>query len=122
MKRGHVACAALLNPSSPEPMVWPSALKFISELEPDAKALLEAALMEANRERERRILKGTKNALPSHSEDDDGTAHDAAISEVIQAFRPQLAVSFLLLCIMTSQCDFLSFTFLANNMITTSRA
>ncbi|KAL6648373.1 hypothetical protein ACP70R_012597 [Stipagrostis hirtigluma subsp. patula] len=80
VKRGHVACAALLNPSSAEPLVWPSALKFISELEPDAKALLEAALMEANREREKRILKGTKNALPSPSHSDDG-AHDATISE-----------------------------------------
>ncbi|KAK3151192.1 hypothetical protein QOZ80_3AG0242870 [Eleusine coracana subsp. coracana] len=81
VKRGHVACAALLNPSSAEPLVWPSALKFISELEPDAKALLEAALMEANRERERRILKGTKNALASPSRSDDG----AAISEASDA-------------------------------------
>ncbi|OEL37988.1 E3 ubiquitin-protein ligase XB3 [Dichanthelium oligosanthes] len=74
VKRGHVACAALLNPSSAEPLVWPSALKFISELEPNAKSLLEAALMEASRERERRILKGTKNALPSPSHSDDGGA------------------------------------------------
>ncbi|XP_039786705.1 E3 ubiquitin-protein ligase XB3-like isoform X2 [Panicum virgatum] len=84
VKRGHVACAALLNPSSGEPLVWPSALKFISELEPDAKSLLEAALMEANRERERRILKGTKNALPSPPHSDDG-AHDAAIAEASDA-------------------------------------
>ncbi|GJN31042.1 hypothetical protein PR202_gb19396 [Eleusine coracana subsp. coracana] len=84
VKRGHVACAALLNPSSAEPLVWPSALKFISELEPDAKALLEAALMEANRERERRILNGTKNALASPSRSEAG-AHDAAISEASDA-------------------------------------
>ncbi|AQL07666.1 E3 ubiquitin-protein ligase XB3-like [Zea mays] len=84
VKRGHVACAALLNPSSAEPLVWPSALKFISELEPDAKSLLEAALMEANRERERRILKGTKNALPSPPHHDDG-AHDTAIAEASDA-------------------------------------
>ncbi|XP_048571587.1 E3 ubiquitin-protein ligase XB3-like [Triticum urartu] len=77
VKRGHVACAALLNPSSAEPLVWPSPLKFISELEPDAKALLEAALMEANREREKRILKGAKNSLPSPSRSDDG----ATVSE-----------------------------------------
>ena len=82
MKRGHVACAALLNPSSAEPLVWPSALKFISELEPNAKSLLEAALMEANRERERRILKGTKNASPSPSHSDDGAHDAAAIAEV----------------------------------------
>ncbi|KAL5218336.1 hypothetical protein ABZP36_019020 [Zizania latifolia] len=82
MKRGHAACAALLNPSSPEPLVWPSPLKFISDLEPDAKALLEAALMEANREREKKTLKGAKNALPlpSPSHSDDG-AHDGTISE-----------------------------------------
>ncbi|XP_037425375.1 E3 ubiquitin-protein ligase XB3-like isoform X2 [Triticum dicoccoides] len=77
LKRGHAACAALLNPSSAEPLVWPSPLKFISELEPDAKALLEAALMEANREREKRILKGAKNSLPSPSHSDDG----ATVSE-----------------------------------------
>jgi len=82
VKRGHVACAALLNPSSAEPLVWPSALKFISELEPNAKSLLEAALMEANRERERRILKGTKNASPSPSHSDDGAHDAAAIAEV----------------------------------------
>jgi hypothetical protein len=87
-KRGHVACAALLNPSSAEPLVWPSALKFISELEPDAKSLLEAALMEANRERERRILKGAKNALPSPSHPDDG-AHDTAIAEVNSDSSPR---------------------------------
>uniref|UniRef100_A0A453IDR9 Uncharacterized protein n=1 Tax=Aegilops tauschii subsp. strangulata TaxID=200361 RepID=A0A453IDR9_AEGTS len=59
-------------------LVWPSPLKFISELEPDAKALLEAALMEANREREKRILKGAKNSLPSPSHSDDG----ATVSEI----------------------------------------
>jgi hypothetical protein len=37
------------------------------------------------------MLKGTKNALPSHSDDDDG-AHDATISEV----NPSL---------MSSDCD-----------------
>ncbi|XP_051181988.1 E3 ubiquitin-protein ligase XB3 [Lolium perenne] len=77
VKRGHAACAALLNPSSAEPLVWPSPLKFITELEPDAKALLEAALMEANREREKRILKGAKNSSPSPSRSDDS----ATISE-----------------------------------------
>ncbi|RLN38824.1 uncharacterized protein C2845_PM01G10830 [Panicum miliaceum] len=85
VKRGHVACAALLNPSSAEPLVWPSALKFISELEPNAKSLLEAALMEANRERERRILKGTKNASPSPSHSDDGAHDAAAIAEASDA-------------------------------------
>ncbi|WVZ56457.1 hypothetical protein U9M48_006984 [Paspalum notatum var. saurae] len=80
VKRGHVACAALLNPSSAEPLVWPSALKFIGELEPNAKSLLEAALMEANRERERRILKGTKNGSQSPSHSDGGATAIAEAS------------------------------------------
>ncbi|OAY74526.1 E3 ubiquitin-protein ligase XB3-like [Ananas comosus] len=83
LKRCHGACAALLNPSSAEPLVWPSPLKFISELDPDAKALLEAALMEANREREKKILKGTRYSLPSPSRSDDGA--DDSISEASDA-------------------------------------
>ena len=83
LRRSHRACAALLNPAAAEPMVWPSPLKLISELNPEAKALLEAALMEANREREKQIivnLKGgtttkTKSSYSSSSaHDDDGTA------------------------------------------------
>ena len=72
LKRKHAACAALLNPSSAEPLVWPSSLKFISTLNPDAKTLLERALMRANIERERDILKGTSFSLPSplHCEED----------------------------------------------------
>ncbi|KAK3140933.1 hypothetical protein QOZ80_5AG0407930 [Eleusine coracana subsp. coracana] len=86
LKRNHGACAALLNPSSAEPMVWPSPLKFISELDPEAKALLEAALMEANKEREKKILNGTKYSLPSPSPcDDDDIADDDASSEVSDA-------------------------------------
>ncbi|GFS37888.1 hypothetical protein Acr_00g0054590 [Actinidia rufa] len=56
LKHKHGACATLLNPSSAEPLVWPSPLKFISELNAEAKALLEHALMEANREREKRHI------------------------------------------------------------------
>ncbi|KAJ3682742.1 hypothetical protein LUZ60_012969 [Juncus effusus] len=83
LKRGHGASAALLNPSSAEPLVWPSPLKFIAELDPDAKALLEAALMEANREREKKILKGTKFSLPCSPlrSEDDGNCYDDSISE-----------------------------------------
>uniref|UniRef100_A0A0D9WBZ4 RING-type E3 ubiquitin transferase n=1 Tax=Leersia perrieri TaxID=77586 RepID=A0A0D9WBZ4_9ORYZ len=84
LKRNHGACAALLNPSSAEPMVWPSPLKFISELDPEAKALLEAALMEANREREKKILNGTKYSLPSPPPYDDSADEDAC-SEVSDA-------------------------------------
>ncbi|XP_010253196.1 PREDICTED: putative E3 ubiquitin-protein ligase XBAT31 [Nelumbo nucifera] len=70
LKHKHRSCAALLNPSSAEPLVWPSPLKFISELNPEAKVLLERALMEANREREKDILKGMACSLssPSHSD------------------------------------------------------
>lgn len=64
-KHKHGACAALLNPSAAEPLVWPSPLKFISSLNPDAKALLQRALIEANKEREKNILKGTIYYLPS---------------------------------------------------------
>ncbi|XP_042012386.1 putative E3 ubiquitin-protein ligase XBAT31 [Salvia splendens] len=72
----HGACAALLNPSSAEPLVWPSPLKFISELNQEAKALLEQALMEANRERENIILKGTVYSHPSPSASDSGIDDD----------------------------------------------
>ncbi|KAK2643100.1 hypothetical protein Ddye_024863 [Dipteronia dyeriana] len=79
LKHKHGACAALLNPSSAEPLVWPSPLKFISELNQEAKALLEHALMEANKEREKNILKGTAYSLPSPSHSDVGA--DDSISE-----------------------------------------
>ncbi|KAI3917755.1 hypothetical protein MKW98_021517, partial [Papaver atlanticum] len=68
VKYKHGACAALLNPSAAEPLVWPSPLKFISELNPDAKVLLES--VEANKEREKDIFKGTPYSLPSPSHSD----------------------------------------------------
>uniref|UniRef100_A0A5B7ASL4 RING-type E3 ubiquitin transferase n=1 Tax=Davidia involucrata TaxID=16924 RepID=A0A5B7ASL4_DAVIN len=79
LKHKHGACAALLNPLSAEPLVWPSPLKFISELNAEAKALLEQALMVANREKEKNILKGTAYSLPSPSHSDAGI--DDNISE-----------------------------------------
>ncbi|GMP67226.1 hypothetical protein CsSME_00027287 [Camellia sinensis var. sinensis] len=39
LRHKHAACAALLNPSAPDPLIWPSPLKFITELNPEAKAL-----------------------------------------------------------------------------------
>ncbi|XP_039004311.1 putative E3 ubiquitin-protein ligase XBAT31 [Hibiscus syriacus] len=72
LKHKHGACAALLNPSSAEPIVWPAPLKFISELNEGAKTLLEQALMEANREREKNILNGTTYLLTSPSHSDSG--------------------------------------------------
>lgn len=74
LRHKHAACAALLNPSAPEPLIWPSPLKFITELNPEAKALLERALMETNKEREKTILKATVYSLPLplHSEAEAG--------------------------------------------------
>lgn len=85
LKYKHAACAALLNPSSPEPLVWPAPLKFISDLNPEARTLLEKALITANKDREMEILKDTINSFPSspvHS--DSGAAND--ISEVTCLF------------------------------------
>ncbi|XP_057971421.1 putative E3 ubiquitin-protein ligase XBAT31 [Malania oleifera] len=78
LKLKHGACAALLNPSSAEPLVWPSPLKFISELNPEAKTLLERALLEANKEREKAILKGTDYSIPSPMHSDVGTDDNAS--------------------------------------------
>ncbi|XP_031489234.1 E3 ubiquitin-protein ligase XB3-like isoform X1 [Nymphaea colorata] len=70
LKYRHEACAALLNPNSAEPLYWPSPLKFISELDPGAKVLLERALTEANRARERDILKGAADSSLSSCQSD----------------------------------------------------
>ncbi|KAG9157846.1 hypothetical protein Leryth_000034 [Lithospermum erythrorhizon] len=67
LKHKHKACAALLNPSCPEPLIWPSPLKFISELNAEAKALLEEALIEASKQREIAILKEAACPIPSPS-------------------------------------------------------
>lgn len=85
LKHKQDACAALLNPASAEPLVWPLPLRFISELNPEAKELLEKALMEANRERERAILKDTVHELPSASQYEvkaDDTASEASDVDV----------------------------------------
>ncbi|XVE76356.1 hypothetical protein DITRI_Ditri12bG0165600 [Diplodiscus trichospermus] len=81
LKHKHEACAALLNPASAEPLVWPLPLRFISDLNPEAKELLEKALMESNREREKAILKETIQELPSASGyevEADDTASEAS--------------------------------------------
>lgn len=53
VKYNNMVCAAILNPNVAEPMVWPSPWKFISNLEPQTKSILQAALVEANRKREK---------------------------------------------------------------------
>ncbi|XP_062095645.1 putative E3 ubiquitin-protein ligase XBAT31 isoform X2 [Humulus lupulus] len=84
LKHKNRACAALLNPSAAEPLVWPSPLKFISELNPDAKALLERALMEANLEREKVILKeAVSESSPLNSDVEmDDNASEASEDEL----------------------------------------
>ncbi|PIN11969.1 26S proteasome regulatory complex, subunit PSMD10 [Handroanthus impetiginosus] len=83
MKHKHNTCAALLNPLAPEPLTWPSPLKFISELNPDAKVLLEKALIEANKKREKAILMDTTctvQPLPDFGAiDDESEAGEAEI-------------------------------------------
>lgn len=81
LRHKHRACAALLDPASAEPLVWPSPLKFISELDREAKALLEQALLEANKVREKNIFRDTGYSLPSPSHSEAGT--DDNTSEVI---------------------------------------
>jgi len=83
LRRSHRACATLLNPAAAEPMVWPSPLKFISELNTEAKALLEAALMEANREREKQITVNLKGGTTTKTDsDDDGTTAASSSSSL----------------------------------------
>ncbi|KAJ7525848.1 hypothetical protein O6H91_17G070100 [Diphasiastrum complanatum] len=60
VKHRNFTCAALLNPDSAEPLVWPSPLTFMREIDAAAKHLLEAALLEANETRQ-----ATDGASPS---------------------------------------------------------
>ena len=55
-KHRNMACAALLNPLTSEPLVWPSPWKFMNNLDPEAKVLLEMALAQANDAWEKQIL------------------------------------------------------------------
>ncbi|KAL0417846.1 UNVERIFIED_CONTAM: putative E3 ubiquitin-protein ligase XBAT31 [Sesamum radiatum] len=103
LKYHHGACAALLNPSSAEPLVWPSPLKFISELNHDAKALLEHALMEANMEREKAILKGTvysSSPLGADSDTDDN------VSEVIYNSLSKMSILAAINSVLKSRQDY----------------
>ena len=72
MKYRNFACAALLNPMIAEPLVWPSPWKFMNDLDPEARVLLEAALAQATHAWEKRILsqggiyKTFSNDIPKH--------------------------------------------------------
>ncbi|KAG0481733.1 hypothetical protein HPP92_012591 [Vanilla planifolia] len=83
LKRKHL-CAALLNPSAAEPLVWPSPLKLISKLNPDVKLLLETALMEANKKREHKILKGMAYSLPSPYDSEDNVDDDKSEVSIVE--------------------------------------
>ncbi|KAM3340908.1 hypothetical protein P3S68_028543 [Capsicum galapagoense] len=76
LKYKHEACAAILNPSSPEPLTWPSRLKFITDLDSKAKALLENALIEAKKDREKLILEKTAVSQISPLHCDSGLESD----------------------------------------------
>lgn len=82
VKHKHEACAALLNPLAPEPLTWPAPLKFISELNTEAKVLLEKALIEANKKREKAILMDApcspQQPLPNSGGTDDESEADEA--------------------------------------------
>jgi hypothetical protein len=85
LKHKHKTCAVLLDPSSAAPLVWPSPLKFISELNHEAKALLENALLEANREREKTLLKEndiSSSPLRSDSKYDDDIVSDSEVQSL----------------------------------------
>ncbi|KAI5071106.1 hypothetical protein GOP47_0013357 [Adiantum capillus-veneris] len=56
MKYNNIACASLLNPHAAEPLVWPCPWKFMSDLDSEAKALLEAALIQANDAWEKKLF------------------------------------------------------------------
>ncbi|KAG6477043.1 hypothetical protein ZIOFF_066293 [Zingiber officinale] len=84
LNKQTVYVLSLLNPSVAEPLVWPSPLKFISELDPDARALLEVALMDANKESEKIILNERKKLLSPANVDE--AFHDDA-SEILRHHR-----------------------------------
>lgn len=65
-----------------------TSLKFISELEFVAKALLENPLVDANRKSEKNVLKGTMYPWPSHANSDDSVDDD--IFEVFIAISKKI--------------------------------
>ncbi len=62
----NIACVTLLDPNSFEPLTWPSSWKFIRELEPQAKILLQTTLVHANDKWEKQL---TLDNMPINSSD-----------------------------------------------------
>jgi len=89
LKYKHSACAALLNLSVAEPLVWPTPWKFISQLNPEAKLLLEKALMEANRARDKNILSEAATLVSSSTDQEDSTEDN------ISCFSSQIYIDWL---------------------------
>ncbi|XP_024538729.1 E3 ubiquitin-protein ligase XB3 isoform X1 [Selaginella moellendorffii] len=52
-KHNNASCAALLDPSVAEPLVWPSPCKFMNALDTNTRSLLEKVLEQANQARGR---------------------------------------------------------------------
>ncbi|KAJ7551944.1 hypothetical protein O6H91_06G035400 [Diphasiastrum complanatum] len=78
----NVTCAALLNPDSAEPFVWPSPWKFIREIDAAAKHLLETALVEANEARQATDFASPSTAtVKTPSDDSHNHAQEAATPE-----------------------------------------
>jgi hypothetical protein len=98
LKYKNTACAALLNPNAAEPLVWPSPWKFISELNPQAKLLLEEALAQANSDREKALLAQEGVTISSYAKGEqnntntDDTSADQDPDEVrleVSTFEPK---------------------------------
>lgn len=83
MKYKNTACASLLNPCSAEPLVWPSPWKFMSDLDPEAKVLLEVALAQANDAWERRIFsaRGGETAAADSLKETQGSVNEQGIDD-----------------------------------------
>ncbi|XP_073276419.1 putative E3 ubiquitin-protein ligase XBAT31 [Primulina huaijiensis] len=82
LKNKHDACAALLNPLAPELLTWPFPLKFIGELNPEAKSLLENALVEANKNREKAILHAASYSVSPLAVSDGIDESEASNTEI----------------------------------------
>ena len=98
LKYKNTACAALLNPNAAEPLVWPSPWKFISELNPQAKLLLEEALAQANSDLEKALLAQEGVTISTYAKGEqnntntDDTSADQDPDEVrleVSAFEPK---------------------------------
>ncbi|KAL5740615.1 hypothetical protein ACOSP7_029500 [Xanthoceras sorbifolium] len=88
LQNKHQACAALLNPSSAEPLVWPLQLRLMTDLNPETKSLLEKALKEINKERENSILNKATNSFPSPAPSvDDNTSEASNVEECSICFE-----------------------------------